>query len=83
MRPAGICRAAFSRRSWCGEFARYAGDGDWESLDDAVRGADMPVLSGLRHILEREIKLKDDDAPLRRAVPPPSVLWCRPCLGCA
>ena len=65
------------------DFARYAGDGDWEGLDDAIRGADMPVLSGLRHILERETKLKDEDAPMRRTVPPPSVLWCRQDLGWA
>ena len=35
------------------EFARDAGDGDWEALDEVTRGADMPILSGLRHILDR------------------------------
>ena len=65
-----------------GDFARNAGDRDWESLDEAVRGADMPILSGLRHILERSAKHKVDGAPARRAAtPPPAVLWCeQPCL---
>jgi hypothetical protein len=65
------------------EFARHAGDGDWEGLDDAVRGADMPILSGLRHILERETKLKGEDVPARLAPPPSKILWCRPDLGYA
>ena len=34
-------------------FSRQAGNGDWEGVDEATRGADQPVLSGLRYILER------------------------------
>ena len=41
-----------------------------------IRGADMPVLSGLRHILERATKRESEDVPLQRASPSPSVLWC-------
>ena len=33
---------------------RRANVGDWNGLGAAIRGADMPILSGLRYILERE-----------------------------
>ncbi len=65
------------------EFAHHAGDGDWEGLDDATRGADMPILSGLRHILERETKIKGEDASAMFSAPPASILWRRQDLGCA
>ena len=45
-------------------FVRRAGDSDWEGVGKATRGADMPILSGLRYILERGLELdEDDDAP--------------------
>ncbi len=40
------------------EFARGGRGPDWEGLCAATRGADMPVLSGLRYILEREVTLR-------------------------
>ncbi|HKN29390.1 MAG TPA: hypothetical protein VJY34_16480 [Roseiarcus sp.] len=44
------------------DFARRAGDSDWEGLDETIRGADTPILAGLRHILERGLELgKDED----------------------
>lgn len=61
------------------DFARRADDGDWEDLDDAIRGADMPILSGLRHIIEREGRLKREDASARRAAPSPSALCEHSC----
>ena len=33
-------------------FAREADDNDWHELAGSVEGADMPILAGLRHILE-------------------------------
>ncbi len=45
------------------DFACKAGDRDWESLDEVTRGADMPILSGLRYILDRGMKQKREDAP--------------------
>ncbi len=33
------------------EFARNADDEEWECIDEAVRRADQPILSGLRYIL--------------------------------
>ena len=42
------------------EFARCGRD--WEGLRAATRGADMPILSGLRFILEREMTLRGGDS---------------------
>jgi hypothetical protein len=36
-------------------FAERASDTDWRSLARAMEGADMPVLDGLRFILERDL----------------------------
>ena len=84
-----FCKDAASRNLTSGvlasrlvhEFARYAGDGDWEALDEAIRGADMPILSGLRYILDRDVKLKSDDAA--NCTTPPSVLWRHGARSCA
>ncbi len=43
-------------------FARKAKESDWESVDEATRGADMPILSGLRYILERSLEAGADRA---------------------
>ncbi len=43
-------------------FSRQAGNGDWEGVDEAARGADQPILSGLRYILERGAELDEDDS---------------------
>jgi len=53
----GIFAADLVRR-----FSRHAGEGDWLGADQATRGADQPVLSGLRFILERSAELDEDDA---------------------
>ena len=42
-------------------FVRRADDSDWEGAQAAARNADMPILSGLRFILERGLELDDDD----------------------
>jgi len=65
-----ISRAAAKRNLTSGAFAawlvrrfsRHAGDGDWEGVDVATRGADQPILSGLRYILERGAELEEDDS---------------------
>ena len=56
-------------------FARNADEGDWEGLDEAIRGADMPILAGLRYILERGLERAFDKARTSR--------WsaCAPSLG--
>jgi hypothetical protein len=53
----GVFAAGIVRR-----FSRQAGDGDWESVSEATRGADQPILSGLRYILDRGRELDEDDS---------------------
>jgi hypothetical protein len=43
-------------------FTRRAADRDWEGVGEATRGADQPILSGLRYILERSLESDEDDA---------------------
>jgi hypothetical protein len=43
-------------------FSRRARDGDWEGVEEATRGVDQPILSGLRYILERGAELDEDDS---------------------
>jgi hypothetical protein len=38
------------------EFARNAGDEEWDCIDEAVRRADQPILSGLRYILTHQLR---------------------------
>jgi hypothetical protein len=44
-------------------FARKADESEWESVDEATRGADMPILTGLRYILERGLENADRPLP--------------------
>ena len=46
--PSGVFAAGLVRR-----FSRQAGHRDWEGVNGAAHGADQPILSGLRYILER------------------------------
>ncbi len=55
--PSGIFAAGLVRR-----FSRRAAERDWEGVGEATRGADQPILSGLRYILERGAELDEDDA---------------------
>jgi hypothetical protein len=52
----GILAAGLVRR-----FSRQAGAREWEGIDEATRGADQPILSGLRYILENGAELDEDD----------------------
>lgn len=52
----GLFAAGLVRR-----FSRQAGERDWAGVDEATRGADQPILSGLRYILERGVELDEDD----------------------
>jgi len=65
-------------------FARKARQGDWAGLHDAIRGADMPILSGLRFVLDRAMTLAGDDAPLSPiGLPPAARRAARPSHFCA
>ena len=46
-------------------FAHRASNKDWQGVGEATRNTDMPILSGLRYILERELKdaRSSDDRP--------------------
>jgi hypothetical protein len=55
-------------------FARRAADGDWEGVEGATRGADQPILSGLRYILERGLELPEDDSTPRESWRTPAAL---------
>ena len=63
-------------------FVRRADNSDWEGAREAVRGADMPILSGLRYILERGLEIdEDDDAPSSDGWPAPAAApFCRDAL---
>ena len=71
----GVFAAGLVRR-----FSRRAGNGDWEGVGEATRGADQPILSGLRYILERGRELNEGDSdpdPLEDwRVPTPSFSRC-------
>jgi hypothetical protein len=53
----GIFAAGVVRR-----FSRAADARDWEGVNQATRGADQPILSGLRYILEHGAELAEDDS---------------------
>lgn len=59
----GLFAASLVRR-----FSRAAGARDWEGVDEATRGADQPILSGLRYILEHGAELEESDVD-------PDVVW--------
>jgi hypothetical protein len=56
--PAGVLAARMVK-----EFSVNAADEEWDGVDEAVRGADQPILSGLRYILSQG--LRDNDAKSR------------------
>ncbi len=37
------------------EFSATAAEAEWDGVDQAVRGADQPILSGLRYILSQRL----------------------------
>ncbi|MGO8834149.1 MAG: hypothetical protein ACLQE9_15210 [Roseiarcus sp.] len=70
--PVGVLAARLVK-----EFSIKADEHEWDGVDEAVRGADQPILSGLRYILSHGLGGKyapagsrDDDRPaawVRRA----------------
>jgi hypothetical protein len=66
------------------EFSARAPDEEWEGVDEAVRGADQPILSGLRYILTQGLRSKKDGSGCSdgdRSAPwifraAPSNHWC-------
>ena len=69
----GVFAAGLVRR-----FSRHACDGDWKGVGEAARGADQPILSGLRYILDRvrELDESDSDPVEDWRTPTPSFFRC-------
>ena len=44
------------------DFSRRAADEEWDGVDEAARGADQPILSGLRYILDQRLQKRPDRA---------------------
>jgi hypothetical protein len=44
------------------EFSIKAAGPEWDGVDEAARGADQPILSGLRYILSHALRQKNDPA---------------------
>jgi len=47
------------------DFAKRAHVSDWKGVRAATRGADMPILSGLRYILERDPEVDGEETAAR------------------
>jgi hypothetical protein len=56
--PVGVLAASMVK-----EFSARAADEEWDGVDEAVRGADQPILSGLRYILSHGLRDKDRMTP--------------------
>ena len=68
------------------DFARSADEAAWEMLDEAICGAEQPILAGLRFIIERGLTARFDfagrdvQAPLAEAARwRNSAAWPRAC----
>ena len=55
--PSGVLAGRLIRR-----FTLRATDGEWDGVNEATRGADQPILSGLRYILERGLDWEEEEA---------------------
>jgi hypothetical protein len=49
--PTGVFVAATVKN-----FSREADDDEWDGLVEALRGADLPILTGLRYIVDRGLR---------------------------
>jgi hypothetical protein len=55
----GFSTAAFASHI-VRDFARSADEAEWDALEDAICGAELPILAGLRFIIERGLKMRFD-----------------------
>jgi hypothetical protein len=66
------------------EFSKRAADEEWGGVDEAVRGTDQPILSGLRYILSHSLGDRANPASDRGGEcygpwlrgPAPAHYWC-------
>ena len=69
--PSGVLAARFVRA-----FAKNAADEERRGVDAATRGADQPILSGLRYILDRGLSAGTDAAGRSPGNAPPPWAIC-------
>ena len=78
----GLSAGALASR-FVRDFARRADDTEWDMLDEAICGAELPILVGLRFIIERGLTARFDPVgedvrgPLAAAARRPSSAACR------
>ncbi len=56
--PAGVLAARLVK-----DFSQNADEDEWQSIDEATKGADHPILAGLRAILDRGLGVGDGRTP--------------------
>ncbi len=61
---AGVLAARMVR-----EFSIKAADEEWDGVDEAIRGADQPILSGLRYILSHDLTQRSSPDEDERTAP--------------
>jgi hypothetical protein len=76
--PAGVLASKIVK-----EFARSAGDEDWDGVDEATRSADQPILSGLRYILAQGLSDKAKPADKIEGAPPAWLCASQPAGACS
>jgi len=64
---AGVLAARIVR-----EFSATAAEAEWDGVDEAVRGADQPILSGLRYILSQRLRDEQSSADGGKAARSPA-----------
>jgi hypothetical protein len=75
--PSGVFAARIVR-----DFARSADQDDWNGVNEAARGADQPILSGLRYILDRRLRVEtpyedtDENTPPAWAINASRAVFC-------
>lgn len=69
--PSGVFAASLVR-----DFAVTADEGEWEGVREATRGADQPILSGLRYILDRRLRVVTTQDDLIPEETPPAWAIC-------
>ena len=69
--PSGVLAARLVRA-----FATKADDEERERVDKATRGADQPILIGLRHILDRGLRAEAGEANVLPDEVPPAWAIC-------
>ena len=63
--PAGVLVANIVK-----DFSCRAAEEEWQAADEAARGADQPILSGLRFILQSRLRRESERPSVTNAIRP-------------